>query len=97
MRIQEEIKIRKAEREINMKEAMERIEEHRQVDGLSVRAHPALRDYFAAMAMQGILATRLNDDSNYPVPSKTEEDASAVADWAYEYADAMINARKENK
>lgn len=42
----------------------------------------SLRDYFAAKAMNGILA---GDD--------TMDDASKLARWAYEIADAMIAHR----
>ena len=45
-----------------------------------------LRDYFAAKAMQGILASSVGE--NLP-----NEDIAAGA--AYEYADAMIEARKK--
>lgn len=45
-----------------------------------------LRDYFAAKAMQGMLADHTRD--NYP-----EEHAA----YAYKIADAMMKARKETK
>jgi hypothetical protein len=42
-----------------------------------------LRDYFAAAALQGILA------------NPTEVSSSTVIKASYEYADAMLTARKE--
>lgn len=45
-----------------------------------------LRDYFAAKAMQGMIATHV-DSSDYP-------SRSTIANLAYEYADAMLEARK---
>lgn len=49
-----------------------------------------LRDYFAAKAMQGELASQTNkefyDDS--------DADAEGLANWAYEMADAMLAARE---
>ena len=41
-----------------------------------------LRDYFAAKAMQGSLAS--DDDINYP---------DKFAEWCYEIADAMLKER----
>jgi hypothetical protein len=47
-----------------------------------------LRDYFAAEAMQGWLATYPNDMAVQDVsPTK-------IADFAYEMADAMLEARE---
>lgn len=43
-----------------------------------------LRDYFAAKAMQGSLAS--DDDINY---------SDKFAEWCYEIADAMIKAREQ--
>jgi hypothetical protein len=43
-----------------------------------------LRDYFAAKAMQGLLAA----DTAWSMPAET------VAELAYEQADAMLEARK---
>lgn len=43
-----------------------------------------LRDYFAAKAMQGMLACAYADGTH-----------EAFAKWAYEYADAMLKARGE--
>ena len=46
-----------------------------------------LRDYFAAKAMQGILASYAN-----PATTSIPADEQAAA-WAYGYADAMLAAR----
>ena len=46
-----------------------------------------LRDYFAAAAMQGLLA--------YPIPSNPTPDV--IAEWAYEQADAMLAARQRKE
>jgi len=43
-----------------------------------------LRDYFAAKALQGLLANANNDGFK-----------AQYARWAYEYADAMLLAREE--
>jgi len=42
-----------------------------------------LRDYFAAKAMQGLLACASGDGTK-----------ESYAKWAYEYADAMLKARE---
>ena len=44
-----------------------------------------LRDYFAAKAMQGLLAS---------LPSDTTLYDSNVAKWSYEMADAMLKSRE---
>jgi hypothetical protein len=48
-----------------------------------------LRDYFAAGALQGLIAC--------PEVTVTVSDSSfdKIAQWAYQYADAMLEARKE--
>lgn len=43
-----------------------------------------LRDYFAAKAMQGMLADAQNPDAS----------TTAVSYWAYRHADEMLRARK---
>jgi hypothetical protein len=43
-----------------------------------------LRDYFAAKAMQGMVACPTNDGYVHE-----------YAKWAYEYADAMLKARQQ--
>ena len=47
-----------------------------------------LRDYFAAAALQGILAHAIGAEN-------ANGRASKYAERAYEYADAMLAARKE--
>lgn len=46
-----------------------------------------LRDYFAAMAMQGILASDPDDQGH-------EDNLEAIAIVSYKVADAMMEARK---
>lgn len=53
-----------------------------EVDGMS------LRDYFAAKAMQGILAGVLADGSSFDT-----DGAAHAADASYKVADAMIKER----
>lgn len=48
----------------------------------------SLRDYFAAAALQGILASYAGPDCGLP-----NDDTAAVR--AYDYADAMLKARKD--
>ena len=60
------------------------------VSGISPTGHSVgmtLRDYFAAKAMQGLLAQRLGT-----ALSSTVETA---ADYAYAMADAMLKAREK--
>jgi len=45
----------------------------------------SLRDYFAAKVMQGIIASTTED---------TDINKNLSARWAYEVADAMLEARK---
>ncbi len=52
-------------------------------DGMS------LRDYFAAAALQGILAAYSGEGLKLPAESEAAVDA-------YDYADAMLEARKGN-
>lgn len=47
---------------------------------------PTLRDQFAMAALQGLIACET-----------THGNHEEFAEWAYEYADAMIAARKEKK
>ncbi|MGE0406252.1 MAG: hypothetical protein AB7F35_29715 [Acetobacteraceae bacterium] len=51
-----------------------------------------LRDYFAAAALQGMLATNIRQPKNITVP----EMAQAIAAGAYAMADAMLKAREES-
>lgn len=46
-----------------------------------------LRDYFAAAALQGMLAST-EEGCDYHV-------GKAIAAWAYDYADAMLAERKK--
>jgi len=53
----------------------------------------SLRDWFAGMALQGIIA-------KHPPRSgciEDDQDEQAFANGAYAYADAMLSARKEAK
>ena len=52
--------------------------------GIPEKAGMTLRDYFAAKALQGIIATN----------SHFVKDAEALASKAYEFADAMLELRK---
>ncbi len=56
------------------------------IDSASPLEHPGmtLRDYFAAKAMQGICSSALLN---------VDVGATAIADNAYEIADAMLNER----
>ena len=54
---------------------------YEQADGISIR------DYFAAAAMQGLMA--------YPIPASPTPDV--IAEWAYEQADAMLAARERKE
>lgn len=49
-----------------------------------------LRDYFAAKAMQGLLAAQVHGFNDQPAKGP-------FASMAYEMADAMIKAREVNK
>jgi hypothetical protein len=51
------------------------------VDGWHTEPGMTLRDYFAAKAMQSVIAR--GDDTNRP----------GMAEWSYAMADAMMNAR----
>ena len=56
------------------------------------KTHPsgmALRDYFAAKAMQGLLAAQVHGFNDQPAKGP-------FASMAYEMADAMLAARKPN-
>ena len=52
----------------------------------------SIRDYFAAAAMAAILSIEDPDGSNVASGLKATED---VADFAYDVADAMLEARKK--
>jgi hypothetical protein len=49
-----------------------------------------LRDYFAAKAMQSLISVSTNAIANELITSKNVVDAS------YQWADAMMKARKQN-
>lgn len=52
----------------------------------------SLRDYFAAAALQGMLACSRSTQTCDTVQQNT----IAAAEWAYEYADAMLAAREKS-
>lgn len=56
-----------------------------------------LRDYFAAKAMQGLLSdgSAINEDTGKKL--SIPDDAALIAVVAYDIADAMLKARKEQK
>lgn len=56
-------------------------------DGTHAFTGMSLRDYFAAKAMQGVIAS-----AKEPLYIKP----SICAPWAYEMADAMLKARQSN-
>jgi len=61
-------------------------------------AHEAtLRDYFAAKAMQGLLSdgSAINEDTGKKL--SIPDDAALIAVVVYDIADAMLEARKEQK
>lgn len=55
-----------------------------------------LRDYFAAKAMAALIShlTRGEDERLIPILSEDEKEG-VIAQDAYEYADAMMEARKK--
>ncbi len=63
--------------------------EARHVHALGVTQGMTLRDYFAAKALQGMLAKSYDDESS----RKVWEDSDTAARWAYEFADAMLAER----
>lgn len=52
-----------------------------------------LRDWFAGMALQGILANNLIDPSPDRNCTQDPLECDVAAEWAYEMADAMLKAR----
>ena len=66
-----------------MRQTQMLIAEHHAKTGGKI-ADMVLRDYFAGQALTGLLA--------HPVG---EDDGEKVAQYAYEYADAMLEARKK--
>ena len=68
------------------------------IDDAEVYFGMTLRDYFAAKAMQGIIAAR-SWHPDYVFPdnfefSANEKASFSTAQAAYKYADAMMEARK---
>lgn len=59
-------------------------------DGLSASEGMSLRDFFAAGAMQGWLASW---PKSAPHPGKCLKASRDIATWSYEIADAMIAER----
>ena len=53
-----------------------------------------LRDWFAGCALDGMLASETQGDGLCPPRPKEDTWESTVAKQAYEYADAMMEARK---
>lgn len=49
----------------------------------------SLRDYFAGMALQGLLA----QGAHYEKSETTEGSALTLSTWAYQYADAILRQR----
>ena len=58
------------------------------VGGILVRHGMSLRDYFAAHALQGMLASYAGVQTRLPV-------ADSFAQEAYKHADAMLQARED--
>ncbi len=54
-----------------------------------------LRDWFAAMALQGILAGRINELRHIKENQEPLYTNEGMAGWAYRFADAMLKARGE--
>lgn len=52
-----------------------------------------LRDYFAAAALQGWIASNVDPDDELDTERVFREHAEAVAKAAYVYADAMLEER----
>jgi hypothetical protein len=50
-----------------------------------------LRDYFAAAALQGLLAAFAGSHRPFPIPNDNAE----LPDYAYRYADAMLIERSK--
>ena len=56
-----------------------------------------LRDYFAAKALQGLMAGRWQTDVHGAKYDAYQADAKGWAKSAYVFADAMMEARNESK
>lgn len=62
------------------------------LNGISPSPGMSIRDFFAAAAMQGWLAS-FSDEC--PHPAKNGEGAMNVAKMSYKMADAMLKARED--
>jgi ABC-type transporter MlaC component len=54
-----------------------------------------LRDYFAAKAMQSLILTKHYQDIATDQPAMFVEMLTTLADESYDYADAMLEARRK--
>jgi hypothetical protein len=63
-------------------------------DGYAVTGGMTLRDYFAAKAMQGLMAGRWKSDMHGIPYDAYRADADEWAKSAYHFADAMLKARE---
>lgn len=57
----------------------------------------SLRDYFAAAALQGIIAATDRQDANENKKHSDLKTAKIIAGWAYLTADAMLTARERKE
>jgi hypothetical protein len=64
-------------------------------DGLLNQDGMSLRDYFAAQAMQGLMAGRWKSDMHGIPYDAYRADADEWAKSAYHFADAMLAAREK--
>lgn len=71
---------------MNTNKALKEVREVNDSFTLAVREHPALRDYFAGLAMQGMLAGSSGQDGEILYLN--------IAKISYSVADAMIVTRK---
>jgi hypothetical protein len=60
--------------------------------GYDITGGMTLRDYFAAKAMQGLIARESTSAFNFEV---YKDDPWRVALWAYDVADQMIKVREQ--
>lgn len=66
-------------------------DEHKKL--LKIRSDKELRDFFAGMALQGLIASHANPATT-SLPN-TETDFKTLSTISYKYADAMMKARDE--
>lgn len=57
----------------------------------------SLRDYFSAKALAGMIASEIDGNGMMPSNEPIESWLFRTTKKAYEYADAMLAARKETK